>query len=206
MKQNLTLEEIKFIDNYLKNSGVEYIDIRAEVLDHVASEIENRLEANQTSDFYKEFKAYMVQHKNHLLKNAGKYRWSVDKKVLKEVLKNLINLKVLAPAVLIATILFSVDLKVYLNSTQILIVFYAVLLVLTFIPIILCRKIKLSFLNRIGVLGNLPFLIVHNLILTEKLSFSHYQATYSILFWMLISFSYTSICLAREYKQKYQVA
>ncbi len=206
MKQNLTLEEIRFIDNYLKNSGVDFVDVRTEMVDHVASEIENRLEENNTSDFYEEFKIYMVQHKNCLLKNAGKYRWSVDKKVLKEVLKNLINLQVLTPAVVIAIILFAVDIQEYLNSTQISIAFYAVLLMLAFIPILLYRKIKLSFLNRIGVLGNLPFLIAHNIILTEGLSFSYYQVTYSILFWILISFGYTSICFAREYKQKYQIS
>ena len=32
----LTAENIKFIDNYLKNSEVIYYDIRMEMLDHVA--------------------------------------------------------------------------------------------------------------------------------------------------------------------------
>ena len=96
MKQQLTKEEIQFIDNYLKNSGVEYIDTRAEVVDHVASEIENRFIENNTSDFYEEFKMYMIQHKKALLKNIHKYRWSLDKKILKQVFKNLIHQKVLA--------------------------------------------------------------------------------------------------------------
>ena len=96
MKQQLTQEEIQFIDTYLKNSGVEYIDTRAEVVDHVASEIENRFIENNTSDFYEEFKMYMIQHKKTLLKNIHKYRWSLDKRILKKVLKNLFHQKVLA--------------------------------------------------------------------------------------------------------------
>ncbi|MFY7727879.1 MAG: hypothetical protein ACOVRN_00030 [Flavobacterium sp.] len=36
----LTTDQIKFIDTYLKNSGVFYMDIRAELTDHIASGIE----------------------------------------------------------------------------------------------------------------------------------------------------------------------
>ncbi len=36
----LTANQIKFIDTYLKNSGVFYMDIRAELTDHIASGIE----------------------------------------------------------------------------------------------------------------------------------------------------------------------
>lgn len=36
----LTANQIKFIDTYLKNSGVFYMDIRAELIDHIASGIE----------------------------------------------------------------------------------------------------------------------------------------------------------------------
>ncbi|MAN27031.1 MULTISPECIES: hypothetical protein [Mesonia] len=205
MNPKLTKEEIQFIDNYLKNSGVEYIDTRAEVVDHVASEIESRLSANNTTNFYEEFKVYMVQHKETLLKNAGKYSWSIDKKVLKEVFKNMTNLKVLVPAFLIAVILFAVDLKEYLNSTQILIAFYAVLLVLAFIPIILYRKIKLSFLRRIGIISTIPFIAIHNLLLGDRFAFEQYEMVYSFLFWVLIATTYTSYDFTQEYKRKLEL-
>ena len=205
MKRNLKPDEIKFIDSYLENSGIEFIDVRVEMVDHVASEIENRWEENNTSDFYEEFKAYMVQHKETLLKNARKYSWSIDIKVLKEVFKNMTNLKVLVPAFLIAIILFAVDLKEYLNSTQILIAFYAVLLVLAFIPIILYRKIKLSFLRRIGIISTIPFIAIHNLLLGDRFTFEQYEMVYSFLFWVLIATTYTSYDFTQEYKRKLEL-
>ncbi len=45
--KNLTPEQIKFIDTYLKNSGVEFLDVRVEMIDHVASAIEEKLEKDR---------------------------------------------------------------------------------------------------------------------------------------------------------------
>lgn len=39
---SLSSENIKFIDNYLKNSEVIYYDIRMEMLDHVATSVEKK--------------------------------------------------------------------------------------------------------------------------------------------------------------------
>jgi len=206
MKRKLTVEEIEFTWNYLKNSGVEFVDVRTEMTDHVASALEEMLDEIPEAGFYGVFKSYMIQHKKDLIENAGKYRWSIDKKVLKAVLKNLMNWKVLTSAFLVAILLFTVDFATIMNPTQISIVFYVFLAGLAFIPMLLYRKLKLSFLSRIGVLANLPFLIVHQLILTKNFSFLHYQIIYAVLFWVLIAFSFTSICLAKEYKRKHQLA
>ncbi len=40
----LTKEEIKFIDNYLIKSKVKYWDVRIELLDHIASSVEEKIE------------------------------------------------------------------------------------------------------------------------------------------------------------------
>lgn len=63
----LTLENIQFIDNYLKNSKVVYYDIRMEMLDHVASAVEQKM-TNEDLDFYNAFKNYMVFNKKEILK------------------------------------------------------------------------------------------------------------------------------------------
>lgn len=63
----LTAENIKFIDNYLKNSEVIYYDIRMEMLDHVATAVEQKMEA-ENLDFYDAFKSYMVVNKREILK------------------------------------------------------------------------------------------------------------------------------------------
>ena len=43
----LTKENIKFIDTYLENSNIIHIDIRMEMLDHIASVIETKMENGQ---------------------------------------------------------------------------------------------------------------------------------------------------------------
>ena len=56
---SLSSENIQFIDNYLKNSEVIYYDIRMEMLDHVATAVEHKMQA-ENLDFYDAFKSYMV--------------------------------------------------------------------------------------------------------------------------------------------------
>jgi len=62
----LTQENIKFIDNYLKNSNVEYFDIRMEMLDHISSAVEEKMQT-ENLDFYDAFKSYMVLNKKSLM-------------------------------------------------------------------------------------------------------------------------------------------
>ena len=64
---SLSSENIKFIDNYLKNSEVIYYDIRMEMLDHVATAVEQKMQA-ENIDFYDAFKSYMVVNKKEILK------------------------------------------------------------------------------------------------------------------------------------------
>lgn len=75
----LTPENIKFIDNYLKNSEVVYYDIRMEMLDHVASAVEQKMEA-ENLDFYDAFKSYMVLNKKDLIsqnEKTQKFNYSI---------------------------------------------------------------------------------------------------------------------------------
>ena len=73
----LTAENIKFIDNYLKNSEVIYYDIRMEMLDHVATAVEQKMQ-DENLDFYDAFKSYMVVNKKEILK--GNKFWSIYSK------------------------------------------------------------------------------------------------------------------------------
>ena len=211
MKQQLTKEEIQFIDNYLKNSGVEYIDTRAEVVDHVASEIENRFIENNTSDFYEEFKMYMIQHKKALLKNIHKYRWSLDKKILKQVFVNLINQKVLAISGLFLVIGFTlmntlsfenVDLK-----TTYLFITVGILFLSAIYPLFWFRKQKISVINRSAVLC---YLLNYWLFSTiEKMLTGHlygYGVFIIALMWFNISFAFTQLNYFKFYKDKFQLS
>ncbi|MNJ99349.1 hypothetical protein D3C87_171250 [compost metagenome] len=65
----LSGEEIQFIDNYLYNSGVRYIDIRCEMTDHVATALEA-----MEGDFGQNFSRYMISNKKELLFGNKKFK------------------------------------------------------------------------------------------------------------------------------------
>ncbi|MEJ1221525.1 hypothetical protein [Sediminicola sp. 1XM1-17] len=81
----LTKEDITFIDTYLKNSEIEFVDVRMEMVDHVASHVEEKMEADGLS-FYDAFKNYMVAHKKGLQKSHEKFKWTTEKKVFGQIL------------------------------------------------------------------------------------------------------------------------
>ena len=64
----LTKENLRFIDNYLKNSEVIYTDIRLEMLDHISTAVEHKMNEEQ-SEFYDAFKDYMVENKKEMMKS-----------------------------------------------------------------------------------------------------------------------------------------
>lgn len=68
----LTSSQIQFIDRYLQNSDVIFVDVRAEMTDHIASAIEAKI-TNENIDFDDAFKTYMIQNKKSLLANNGKF-------------------------------------------------------------------------------------------------------------------------------------
>lgn len=71
MKQ-LSSEQIKFIDNYLQKSDVIFVDIRAELTDHIASAVEEKMEAENV-DFFDAFKDFMVHNKKQLLRKRNSF-------------------------------------------------------------------------------------------------------------------------------------
>lgn len=85
----LTKENIVFIDNYLQNSGVFYYDVRVEMLDHVATAVEKKME-EESLDFYEAFKEYMMLNKKELLKN-DKFWSRFSKETILNFLKFLIH-------------------------------------------------------------------------------------------------------------------
>lgn len=70
--QKITQEQIKFIDNYLQKSDVIFVDIRAELTDHIASAVEEKMEAEHL-DFYDAFKDFMVRNKKELLRKKNNF-------------------------------------------------------------------------------------------------------------------------------------
>jgi len=71
----LTNEQIQFIDKFLQRNDVVFVDIRQEMLDHIALALEEKMEV-ENQDFYDAFKDYMEQHKKEILRNNKTIRGS----------------------------------------------------------------------------------------------------------------------------------
>jgi hypothetical protein len=87
----LSKEDIQFIDTYLENSEVVYVDIRMEMVDHVASDIEGRIQVGDTREFSYIFKDYMVENKAQLLEDNKQFLKSADKKIGKALVKEIFS-------------------------------------------------------------------------------------------------------------------
>ncbi|MFY7810404.1 MAG: hypothetical protein ACOVQ2_01615 [Flavobacterium sp.] len=63
----LTTEDITFIENYLTNNRVTFTDIKAEMIDHIAIAVEEKMQT-ESLDFYDAFKEYMIKNKKEIMK------------------------------------------------------------------------------------------------------------------------------------------
>ncbi len=102
----LAKEDIQFIDTYLENSEVVYADIRMEMVDHVATAIENEMIRGDDRGFYDVFKDYMLENKRLLLENNKQFLKQTTKKLSDQLLKALFSLRSAVLAFLIGTIIY----------------------------------------------------------------------------------------------------
>lgn len=97
----LTADNIKFIDSYLVNSGVKYIDIRMEMVDHIATALE------QTEGmFYDNFRKYMAEHKMQLLKANRNFAYAALKSALRQMGLQMLGPWFLIPLALMLIVLY----------------------------------------------------------------------------------------------------
>lgn len=54
----LSKNQIEFIDKFLKRNGFEFVDIREEMIDHIASAVEEKMITDNT-DFHDTFVSYV---------------------------------------------------------------------------------------------------------------------------------------------------
>lgn len=81
--------QIQFIDQFLQRNGVVYVDIRAEMTDHIATAVEEIMESEEL-DFYAVFRSYVTANKKELFKmNRGILWFSLQevKKYLRVLIK-----------------------------------------------------------------------------------------------------------------------
>ena len=82
--KTLTTKETEYILLYLENLGILYVDIRVEMMDHIATAIELQMEQQQI-DFKRAFEAYTKRHE----KSLKQWKHGLNNTVLK---KNLIDI------------------------------------------------------------------------------------------------------------------
>jgi len=162
----LTKENITFINSYLLKAEVEYIDIRMEMVDHVASEIETAMIKNQSS-FYSTFKAYMLAHKRELLKTNKKFKRAAEKKVWKALGKEITK-----PSVVVFGVIFyffMTQLKISFNIDKLLYFFPIFLLfgsALCYAMLVRFKKLRFSGIERTGavfcLLSQIPLFMYIN--------------------------------------------
>ncbi|MEM5565608.1 hypothetical protein WNY78_10855 [Psychroserpens sp. AS72] len=152
----LEKEHIQFIENYLENSDIFYADIRMEMTDHVASEIEKLLDSEHT-EFYETFKSYMVNNKSTLLENNKKYIRGADKSIYRRLWRELYKL----PTLLVFSLFFFVSYK-WLSTIEVenLRHYMALFPVLSIVPfcIVYFFALKMFKLPRFSGIERLAFL------------------------------------------------
>lgn len=146
--KKLTKENIQFIDAYLKNSNVEYLDIRIEMTDHVASEIEAKMVQGDVREFYEIFKSYMLEHKKGLLKNLKKFKWQATKKAFKQIFINSYQPKTLFLTGLTVLLMFFVG-KIFSKYSDDFASLFMLASIMILITYVLKGKIKFSVLHEL---------------------------------------------------------
>jgi hypothetical protein len=201
--KNLTPEQIRFIDTYLKNSGVEFLDIRVEMIDHVASSIEDKLEEDETLNFYDAFKSYMVLNKKSLLKSANRAKWSVDFKVLVDIKKELLKTPLLFTGFGLTAVLYKVEIARLENSRWFLIPLAIVIITAYFIPVILNYKLKISFLNRLSVYAYLMNYMFYLMSTYFEPAADWLSVGYGLLIWANLGVLLTAFKMSAYYKKQF---
>lgn len=81
----LTQDQLEFIKQALIRYDVIYDDVRAEMIDHIASAVEQKMQL-ENLDFWDADRLYMIENKKELLKNNNKpylYYWHSTKSFAK---------------------------------------------------------------------------------------------------------------------------
>jgi len=91
----LSEEQVRFIDTYLTNSGIKYLDVRYEMTDHIATALEAK-----DGDFDENFRQYMLEHKQELLASNRQFGKLARKNAVRLIFRNLAAPRFLALAII----------------------------------------------------------------------------------------------------------
>ncbi|PIE98901.1 MAG: hypothetical protein CR961_01450 [Polaribacter sp.] len=178
----LTTEQIQQIDNYLNNKGLNYIDIRTEVFDHIASDIEAQIDKGVS--FEKALNLNTKKWDNDLKSTSSwivGWEYSRPKIVINKAKKEVLYLSLF---ILFSAILFgfTIDIETSFMGNfyrSILLYFTIFITIANFIFYLIMRKNKVKttylFLFEKRVFFNIPFLILMATVIKKDSVFLFYS-------------------------------
>ena len=116
--RTLTPQEIQFINTYLKNSGITYIDVRLELVDHIATALETQLNEDENLSFYDGFKSYMVVNKADLLSDYELKNQNNLYEITTRFSKNVVKPEVLFYSIIAIILNYYFDFSMYVDKLK----------------------------------------------------------------------------------------
>ena len=213
----LSKENILFIDTYLENSEIHYADIRMEMVDHIASSIELKLEQDNTLSFYEAFKAYMINNKANLIQNNKVFLKNTDKKIIKQM-----GLQFVKPPSILLFVLTIFSTVFVVNNYGLLLfksTIYSLpilsILALGFVYLLVLRVFnydRFSGVERVGfiffglynIINFLQFLTKRQLESEEGYWFA--ATLFGLTVSLIYSFTITAILIMKKHKQEFNLS
>ena len=195
----LTKEDIQFIDNYLDNSEIIYADIRMEMTDHVASEIESLIKADESQSFYVVFKNYMAENKASLLDQNKQFVSSVVNENTRLIFKELISYKTVLIFIVLALLSYNVlsefNVTIIKNIFAIPLFSMMPLAFIYFIGSKIYNYSRFSGVERLGFMYTVLFQVIHliSIIIKPKIIDGIDNLTISIAFTTCIVLIYVFV-------------
>ncbi|OED38462.1 hypothetical protein AB832_04590 [Flavobacteriaceae bacterium (ex Bugula neritina AB1)] len=203
--KKLTKEDIQFIDSYLSNADIHYEDIRIELIDHVASEIEHRMNTGDERGFYYIFKDYMVENKTSLEKQGKPYSWKVFKSVWEIFISNLFSIKSIIGGVFLFIGFWLLNNFLYeIDAFLAMMIPWIFLTIISVVPALRLNKKRYSFLGNLGLFDSFFFWFGFQVLgYLENNSVSFYIIMGAMCLFSAASFN-TMFYLITFYKKRFQ--
>ncbi len=100
----LNKNQIQFIDGYLQRNDVIYVDIRAEMIDHIATAVEEKMKVEDI-EFHDAFVSYVNSNRKEIF-SINKKTWQSTLPELKNYFRFFLKPKSLFAVILIITLFF----------------------------------------------------------------------------------------------------
>lgn len=111
----VTHEQVLAIDKALKKKiGINYLDIRVEMTDHIAAAVEEM----DYGSFEKNLRVYLYKNKAELKKNYNQYRTNASIKAVKLLVSNIISLRFIMILGLVYSIFYIVCSRLGIEATS----------------------------------------------------------------------------------------